>query len=66
MPNTGGSHFQPSVFNKGVSVSVLILNIIVLSYSGEMAGVGVAIEDCTGKVWDSVFQPMLNKVMTAT
>jgi len=32
-------------------------------YSGEMAGVGVAIEDCTGKVWDSVFQPMLNKVV---
>jgi len=32
-------------------------------YSGEFSGVGVQIEELTGRVWDSVFQPFLNKVM---
>jgi len=32
-------------------------------YSGEFSGVGVQIEELTGRVWDSVFQPLLNKVM---
>merc|ERR1719323_373036 len=32
-------------------------------YSGELAHVGVGIEECTGKVWDMIFQPMLNKVV---
>ena len=31
-------------------------------FSGELAHVGVGIEECTGKVWDMIFQPMLNKV----
>merc|ERR1712183_1173156 len=30
-------------------------------YSGEFSGVGVQIEDLTGRFWDSVFQPLLNK-----
>ena len=33
-----------------------------LIFSGELAHVGVGIEECTGKVWDMIFQPMLNKV----
>jgi len=32
-------------------------------YSGEISGVGVAIEDCTSKVWDLVFQPIFTKVV---
>lgn len=32
-------------------------------YSGEISGVGVAIEDCTSKVWDMVFQPIFTKVV---
>jgi len=32
-------------------------------YSGEFSGVGVQIEDLTGKFWDGVFQPLLNKAM---
>ena len=34
---------------------------VVLS-SGEFSGVGVQIEDLTGKVWDNCFHPLLNKV----
>ena len=30
--------------------------------SGEFSGVGVHIEELTGRFWDSVFQPLLNKV----
>ena len=30
--------------------------------SGEFSGVGVNIEELTGRFWDSVFQPLLNKV----
>jgi len=32
-------------------------------YSGEFSGVGVQIEELTGKVWDNCFQPMLNKAV---
>jgi len=31
-------------------------------YSGEFSGVGVQIEELTGRFWDSVFQPLLNKI----
>ena len=30
--------------------------------SGEFSGVGVQIEELTGKVWDNCFQPILSKV----
>merc|ERR1712037_220942 len=30
-------------------------------YSGEFSGVGVQIEELTGKVWDNCFQPILSK-----
>merc|ERR1712066_561458 len=32
-------------------------------YSGEFSGVGVQIEELTGKVWDNCFQPLLNKAV---
>merc|ERR1711997_197624 len=32
-------------------------------YSGEFSGVGVQIEELTGRFWDGVFQPLLNKAM---
>lgn len=32
-------------------------------YSGEFSGVGVQIEDLTGKVWDNCFHPLLNKAV---
>lgn len=32
-------------------------------YSGEFSGVGVQIEDLTGRVWDNCFQPLLNKAV---
>ena len=35
---------------------------IFFCFSGEISGVGVAIEDCTSKVWDMVFQPIFTKV----
>ena len=33
-----------------------------LNFSGEFSHVGVQIEELTAKVWDNVFQPLLNKV----
>merc|ERR1739838_1061503 len=39
------------------------LHLAYTKYSGEISGVGVAIEDCTSKVWDMVFQPIFTKVV---
>ena len=33
-----------------------------LCFSGEMSQLGVSIEEFTGKAWDMVFQPVLDKV----
>jgi len=34
-----------------------------VKYSGELSHIGVTIEEFTGKVWDVVFQPMLDKTI---
>ena len=43
-------------------ISQLIRDLPIFFFSGEISGVGVAIEDCTSKVWDLVFQPIFTKV----
>ena len=52
MPSTGSANTN----------KIVKLVLISLSLSGEFSGVGVQIEELTGKVWDNCFQPILNKV----
>ena len=43
-------------------MTIVFITFTLHYYSGEFSGVGVQIEDLTGKVWDNCFHPLLNKV----